>query len=380
MLSTSRGKLARTLSVYEYTSCIWPSFVYHSRLTICDCLRFTKVCFCPYTSDKQFCLNDINSSVMPRLDENQRLRAIGMPQAGLAQNVVARHFGCHRNTILSLWRRFRQSGNTRNHRRSGRPRVTSRRQDNHIRLVHLRNRFQTLSLTARSIPGLRPITSRTVRNRLREHNIRPRRPAIRPILLPKHRAARLTWCRRYLRFRIQDWANILFTDESRFHLDSSDGRSRVYRRVGERYTDACVIQRQSFGGGSVMVWGGITAHGRTPLVVVAGNLYRYTLSGWNCLALCHSVHPSSGQQRHISAGQRSTTCCASSAWLSDTAKCWFVTMASSFTRSFTHWACLGWNGTTVTPSAKSASDVSGNGSGIDPHLEQYPTSIFQQLG
>jgi hypothetical protein len=49
--------------------------------------------------------------------------------------------------------------------------------------------------------------------------------------------------------------------ESRFHLDSSDGRSRVYRRIGERYADACVIQRQSFGGGSVMVWGGITAHG-----------------------------------------------------------------------------------------------------------------------
>jgi hypothetical protein len=39
---------------------------------------------------------------MSRLDENQRLRAIGMFQAGLAQNVVARHFGCHRNTILSL--------------------------------------------------------------------------------------------------------------------------------------------------------------------------------------------------------------------------------------------------------------------------------------
>jgi hypothetical protein len=26
-----------------------------------------------------------------------------------------------------------------------------------------------------------------------------------------------------------------------------------------------------------------------------------------------------------------------------------------------------------------SSDVSGNGFGIDPHLEQYPTSIFQQL-
>jgi hypothetical protein len=57
-----------------------------------------------------------------------------------------------------------------------------------------------------------------------------------------------------------------------FKQDSSDGRSRAYRRVGEQYADACVIQRQSLGGGSVMVWGGITAHGRTPLVVVAGNL------------------------------------------------------------------------------------------------------------
>ena len=147
---------------------------------------------------------------MPRLDENQRLRAIGMLQAGLAQNVVARHFDCHRNTILSLWRRLRQSGNTRNHRRSGRPRVTSRRQDNHIRLVHLRNRFQTSNLTARSIPGLRPISSRTVRNRLREHNIRPRLPSIRPILLPRHRAARLTWCRRYLRFRITGDGHLRF--------------------------------------------------------------------------------------------------------------------------------------------------------------------------
>jgi hypothetical protein len=82
-----------------------------------------------------------------------------------------------------------------------------------------------------------------------------RNDIIRPNLLPRHRAARLTWCRRYLRFRIQDWANILFTDEFRFHLDSSDGSSRVYRCVGERYADACVIQRQSFGG-SVIVWGG----------------------------------------------------------------------------------------------------------------------------
>ena len=80
---------------------------------------------------------------MPSLTENLRLRAIGMLQAGLAQNIVARHVGVHRNTIQSLLMNFRQSGNTRDRQRSGLPRVTSRQQDDHIRLVHLRDRFQS---------------------------------------------------------------------------------------------------------------------------------------------------------------------------------------------------------------------------------------------
>jgi hypothetical protein len=52
----------------------------------------------------------------------------------------------------------------------------------------------------------------------------------------------------------------------------SDGRSRVYRRVGERYADACVIQRRYFSGCSAMVWGEIKERGRTLLVVDAGYL------------------------------------------------------------------------------------------------------------
>jgi hypothetical protein len=60
----------------------------------------------------------------------------------------------------------------------------------------------------------------------------------------------------------------------------TDDRSRVYRRVGERYADACVIQRRYFSGCSVMVWGGVKERGRTLLVVDAGYLTgrRYVIS------------------------------------------------------------------------------------------------------
>ena len=194
-----------------------------------------------------------------------------MLETGMGHNEVARRFGVHRNTIQNLWRRYQQQGNTRDRPRSGRPRVTSQAQDNHIRVTHLVNRFRAATLTARTLPGLRVISARSVRNRLLEHNIRPRRPAICPILLQSHRNARLAWSRQHLRFTHRDWSGVLFTDESRFHLDGSDGRNRVYRCVNERYADACVVQRAGFGGGSVMVWGGITSHGRTQLVIVAGN-------------------------------------------------------------------------------------------------------------
>ena len=51
-----------------------------------------------------------------------------------------------------------------------------------------------------------------------------------------------------------------------------------------------------------MVCGGITERSRTPLVVVAGNLTGIRAIGMKLFS--YSVHPSSGQQRNIPAGQR----------------------------------------------------------------------------
>ena len=64
----------------------------------------------------------------------------------------------------------------------------------------------------------------------------------------------------------------MFSDESRFCLSNQDGRIRVYRRAGERYRDGCVLQRDRYGGASVMVWGAINTNFRSRLVIVNGNL------------------------------------------------------------------------------------------------------------
>ena len=89
-----------------------------------------------------------------------------------------------------------------------------------------------------------------------------------PILKQRHRTARLAWARARHRWRLHTGQHILFRDESRCSFRFSDGRYRVYRRRGERFTDQCVYESDLFGGGRVMVWDGIYHDGRTHLKIV----------------------------------------------------------------------------------------------------------------
>ena len=154
--------------------------------------------------------------------------------------------------------------------------MTSRRQDRTIRLAHLRNRHLTATETALNTVGThnRQISPKTVGSRLREIGLRACRPYVGLPLTQARRLRRMAWLTAHAHrlFPMRQWRRVLFMDESRFTLYRAAGRRRVYRRRGERFADACVVERDRFGGGSVMVWGGI-AHGiQSQLIIVAGNM------------------------------------------------------------------------------------------------------------
>jgi transposase len=62
--------------------------------------------------------------------------------------------------------------------------------------------------------------------------------------------------------------DLYFSDESRFCLDYHDGQRRVWRQKNERFKNCCVAEHDRFGGGSIMVWGGISYDGSTDLYVI----------------------------------------------------------------------------------------------------------------
>lgn len=211
---------------------------------------------------------------MPRLNPDERWRALGMVQAGLSYSEVGRRFNCSHHTIRRLVQRHGETGSVADRPRPGRERVTTPDQDRYILNQHLRDRFRTASRPARETPGRHNprISSPTVRRRLRAANLNARRPLRGNVMTHQRRHNRLQWCQERLRWTQRQWGAVLFTDESRFCVDHADGRERVWRRRGERYAPCCIRQVNGWGGPSVMVWAGISLHHKTPLVVVEGTL------------------------------------------------------------------------------------------------------------
>lgn len=196
---------------------------------------------------------------MPRLSLQEREQAIGRLNAGQLPRIIANDFNCSARTIQLLRERYNSTGSTDDRPRSGRPHVTTPRQDRAIVRQHKQNRFATASTTARNTIGIhrRPISRQTVGRRLRRIGLKCRRPYKGPILTVRHRLQRFEWARQHRHWRYQHWRKILFSDESRYCLSTADGRARVYRFQGERYDDNCVMERDPFGGPSIMVWGAI---------------------------------------------------------------------------------------------------------------------------
>ena len=164
---------------------------------------------------------------MPRQNQNQRIQALTVLARGDNVSNVRRAFGCHRNTIIRLRQRFQQTGRVADRRRPGSPRVINPRTDRFITLTHLRRRFQTSTSSARQYG----ISKQTVLRRLRQARqpIRPRRPYVGQVLTARHRDARL---QRHFLWGRQQWARVLFSDESRFNQSKHDGRIRVFTRRG----------------------------------------------------------------------------------------------------------------------------------------------------
>lgn len=79
--------------------------------------------------------------------------------------------------------------------------------------------------------------------------------AKKPLISLKNARARLKFAQNHKDWSLADWGRILWSDESKFNMFSTDGIRFVRRPVGKRNNLRYQIPTVKHGGGSVMIWG-----------------------------------------------------------------------------------------------------------------------------
>lgn len=193
-------------------------------------------------------------------------------QEGRSQRSVAAELNLTQSTVSRVYKRYEQTGAFTSRPRTGRRRCTSERDDRFIVTTLLRDRHLTgvaVQQRLREARGV-AVSEWTVRRRLQQANLTPKRAATGPRLLQRHRIARRIFAEEHMGWTLEQWTPVLFSDECRMCLNGCDRRNKVYRRPGERFAQCCFAERVAYGGGSVMFRGGISFDGRTELVFVPG--------------------------------------------------------------------------------------------------------------
>jgi hypothetical protein len=106
-----------------------------------------------------------------------------------------------------------------------------------------------------------PLSTQTIQNALKKEDLVARVKVKKPFLSAKHRKARREFAEKYEHWTEEDWACVMFTDETKINRIGSDGRQWVWKRAGAPLQSQHILQTIKFGGGYVMIWGCMTTAG-----------------------------------------------------------------------------------------------------------------------
>jgi transposase len=82
------------------------------------------------------------------------------------------------------------------------------------------------------------------------------KPTVKPGLSDKNRKGRLEFCLRYEDWMIEDWKNVIWTDETWVVIGQRRGKIRIWRQPGEEFNISCIRQKhKKSGAGDFMLWG-----------------------------------------------------------------------------------------------------------------------------
>lgn len=201
-------------------------------------------------------------------------RVIDLFENGVLQIDIAHQLLISKSVVSHTIGNYRKRGIVVNKKRGGAHRKTSKELDKKIKTISEKNPFLSAPQINVEI-GDSGVSNRTVQRRLVEIGLLARRPARKPLLSEKNRLARLNFAYKYLNWTPKKWEKVLFSDESQFMIFKNKGSTFVRRPNHERLNPKYVQPTVKHGGGSVMIWGCMSANVLGPVHEIVSKMDRF---------------------------------------------------------------------------------------------------------
>ncbi len=201
------------------------------------------------------------------LSEDLKKRIVSQNKDGVGYKKIAKILKLSCSTVAKTIQQFNRTGSTQNRPRHGRPKKLSAHAQRHIQRLCLENR----RMSAAEVEGVggKSVSAQTKLHQIGLHGCRPRR---KPFLKMMHKKAHKQFAKDKQNKDMDYWNHILWSEETKINLFGSDGVKRVWQQQGKEYKEKCVLPTVKHGGGSVMVWGCMSAAGTRELQFIEGTM------------------------------------------------------------------------------------------------------------
>jgi transposase len=195
----------------------------------------------------------------------EKAKILAWNEEGLSSRVIAARLGRDKATINRIVIKAREQG-TKNvpvrKEGSGRPKKMTAYMLGCLKRQIRKYPGMTAADLKETVPELSAVSERSVQRHLQTTLDMPSRSAAqKPLLTLKMKKKRLAFCRAYKAWTAEDWANVMFSDESTFRCIRSI-KTKVRRPSGSNRFDPRYTAKTVKHPDSVMVWGCFSAKGR----------------------------------------------------------------------------------------------------------------------